>query len=129
MPNPRGNLAGWSDPSDPNWRENALRRVRERQTKKHPNVRARRRGVLQLFFDPEYMLYLDEAARRRGMSVGSYGRRAVATWVARDLGIPVTEILQHCAEVSPYGSKAPGGPRPPGVKTQDDGEGYGDWSM
>jgi hypothetical protein len=129
VPNPNGNLAGWSDPSAPGWQERAVSRVIARQRVTKPRNGSRRRGVLQVFWDPEFSVLLDEAAERRGMTAASYARRAVATWVARDLGIPVQAILRYCAAVTPYGVPAPGGRRAPGERTIDDGTGYGEWTM
>lgn len=122
-----GALAGWSDPSEPGWQERAIARVRARERKSSVVRQARRRGVLQLFFDTEFVALLDAAAFKRGMSLGAYGRRALAKQIAKDLEIDWRIPLSYCARVSPYGSR-PSGRTPKGEKTMDDGEGYGDWS-
>ena len=123
----RGGLQGWSDRGREGWQERAKARVMERQSKGSAVVKnSRRKGTLQLFFDTPFLEMLDAAAYRRGMSIGSYGRRAVAKQIAADLGIPWTDVLRHCARPAPYGSKAPGR-APNGERTVDDGTGYGDW--
>lgn len=127
MANPKPPLAGWSDKSLPGWQQRAIARVNERQRKSSIVKSSRRKGSLQLFYDIDFQYLLDEAAHKRGMSVGSYGRRAVAKQIAKDLGIDWMELLKHCARVAPYGAP-PVGRTPKGQKTMDDGAGYGDWS-
>lgn len=118
---------GWADPSTPGWQERAVGRVTERQRKGSAVVKnSRRKGSLQLFFDPPFLTLIDAAAFLRGMSIGSYARRAVAKQIAADLAIDWTIPLRYCARPSPYGSRPPGR-TPKGERTMDDGTGYGDW--
>jgi hypothetical protein len=123
MPNPYGNLAGFTDPEDPNWRQNALARVRARQKKTHRNKE--RTNGMYLFYDEGMRALLDEAARRRGISRVGYGRRAVAAFIAHDLNLPIEEVLQYTAKPAPY-EGTPGGIV---KKINDDGEGYGPWPI
>jgi hypothetical protein len=123
MPNPRGNLAGFTDPEDPDWRANALERVRARQKKTHRSKE--RTNGMYLFYDDPYRVLLDEAARRRGISRVGYGRRAVAAFIAADLGLTVEEVVQHAAKPAPY-EGTPGGIV---KRTNDDGTGHGPWHI
>lgn len=124
MPNPYGNLAGVSDPEDPNWRENAVRRVQE-HARKYSAVKrqGRRRAQVQAFFDPPFLTSLQIAAKMRGMSVGSYVRRSIARQIARDLGIDWTLLLRYCAKPTGYDERGR-----PAKGSYDDGTGFGDWA-
>lgn len=119
--NPYGNLAGFTDPEDPDWRANALARVAERQSKSSRSS-ARNNGMY-LFFDDPFRTLLDEACMRRDISLTGYGRRATASFIAHDLGIPITEVLQHAA--MPAGYMAGTGGKV--ARTIDTGVGKGLW--
>jgi hypothetical protein len=122
MANYHPDLQGWADrDEDPLWMENALARVRERQ---RANKQDRRRtNGTYVFYDDPFRVYLDEAARRRGMAMSAYIRRATAAFMAHDLGVPFTEIVKHTAQPATADNKSkPGTPR-----SHDDGRGMGPW--
>jgi hypothetical protein len=124
MVNYQPDLQGWADrDEDPKWMENALARVnaRQRQNKRH---RTRRSGSY-LFYDDEFRVLLDEAALRRGnIPLSAYMRRAIAAFLAHDLGLPYTEVIKYTAKprVS-MGGILPGTQ----LRTHDDGLGFGPW--
>ena len=119
--NPFGNLAGFTDPEDPDWRENAMARVHARQQKSSRS--SNRKNGMYLFFDDPFRVLLDEACARRDISLTGYGRRATAAFIAHDLGIPITEVLRHAAAPGGYMSGTGGKV----VRTHDTGEGKGLW--
>lgn len=119
--NPYGNLAGFTDPEDPDWRLNALARVEARQRKTKRSTS--RVNGMYLFFDDPFRTLLDEACMRRDISLTGYGRRATAAFIAHDLGIPLPEVLQHAAAPTAYLSGT-GGNR---ARSKDTGEGKGLW--
>jgi hypothetical protein len=123
MPNIHGVLQGATDPSQEGWQERVLERVRERQRRQ---VSTRRRAGLQLAFDMPFRHLLDEAAHRRGMSLSGYARRAIAAFVAHDLGLPFPYVTQNFPRVNPYGQVVP---LERGTRTVDDGEGFGEWKV
>jgi hypothetical protein len=122
MPNPRPDLQGFADPSTPGWQQAALARVLQRQkrTKRHTE---RKSGVLATFDDP-FRVLLDEACRRRNISMQGYARRAIAAFVARDLGLTSLEVFRYMARPTAYRAEAGAG-RP--ARTEDDGRGNGPW--
>jgi hypothetical protein len=122
MPNPRPDLQGFADPSTPGWQQAALARVLQRQkkTKRHTE---RRSGVLATFDEP-FRVLLDEAAKRRGISMQGYARRAIGAFIAKDLGMRLPEVLKYCASPTAYRLGAGYGRQ---VKTEDDGRGAGPW--
>jgi hypothetical protein len=122
MANPHGNLAGFTDPEDPNWRENALARVRARQREREQRNGGRKNGMY-LFFDDPFRVLLDEACARRDISLTGYGRRATAAFIAHDLGLPLSAVTRHAAAPAPY-MRTPGGLM---RRTSDDGTGFGLW--
>lgn len=119
--NPYGNLAGFTDPEDPNWRQNALARVAARQAKSRSSMD--RRNGIYLFFDDPFRVMLDEAAHRRDISLTGYGRRAVGSFIAHDLGLPLEEVLRHTAVPARYGTGTGGS----SVRTSDTGADRGLW--
>lgn len=124
MVNYQPDLQGWADrDEDPLWMENAIARVRERQ---RANKQDRRRtNGTYVFYDDPFRVYLDEAAKRRGMAMSAYIRRATAAFIAHDLGVPFTEIVKHTAQPAAEGGK----PRKVGIteRSHDDGRGMGPW--
>lgn len=122
--NPHGNLAGFTDPSDPKWRENALLRVKTRQkrTKRHQE---RKSGTLATYDDGLRPL-LDEACRRRKMSMQGYLRRALCAFIAYDLGLPLAAVTKFTSVPTSYAATGGGGRR---VRVDDDGTGYGPWEI
>lgn len=127
MANPQPDLGGYTDPGKPGWEDRLIDRVRESQRKSQARTsKGKRTWSNQVYADIDYGHYVRQAAQGRGISIGAYIRRAVAYQVARDLGIPVTEILRHAAAPMPFGQQG----TPPGVKmhrTFDDSTGYGEW--
>lgn len=124
MANPRPDLQGFADPtSNPNWRQDAIARVRARQTKTRRHNE--RKNGLYLFFDDPLRVLLDEACRRRNISLTGYARRAMIAFIAHDLGMEYSEVAQHAAEPAAYG--ATGGNR--GTRTHDHGKGMGPWKI
>lgn len=122
MANRNVDLAGYSDPEVPGWQQRAMDRVRERQAKTR---KGQRKNGLYLFFDDPFRVLLDEAARRRGISMVGYLRRAAAAMIAHDLGVEFTEVARHAAQPRPYGGLTTHGLAP--KTSYDNGEGHGDW--
>lgn len=122
--NPKGNLAGFTDRSVPGWQADALNRIslRQKKTKRHAE---RKSGVLAVY-DPPFQTYFDEAAHRRGMSHAGYARRALAAFVAYDLGLPVAEVAKYMPRPSEY--RAAGGVGRQN-RTEDNGVGFGQWMI
>ena len=120
--NPYGNLAGYTDPSVPGWQARVVERVKARQKKSKRHTE--RADCVRVVFDPPFRELLDEAAMRRGMSMAGYCRRAIAAFVAHDLGLPVKEAGQHMPVPTQYRSKGGVGNT---QKTRDNLSGYGDW--
>lgn len=122
--NPKGNLAGYTDPSEPGWEQRALNRIKQRQ-KKSKRWTERTSGVLAVYDDP-FKTLIDEAAQRRGISLAGYARRAIAAMVAYDLGIPLEEATQHMPHPTEY--RIGGGAGRP-AKIVDKGTGFGPWKI
>lgn len=124
MANPKPDLQGWADRTpDPNWRQNALARVQSRQ-KKSRRATERKNGAWT-FFDDEFRVLLDEACRRRNISMTGYMRRAAAAMIAHDLGLPFKDVTQHGPQPAVYMGN--GSAR--ATRTQDDGTGQGQWTI
>jgi len=120
MVNYSPDLQGWADrDEDPNWMENALERVRARQKGQKP-AKSRKSGTW-VYYDPPFRVLLDEAAKRRGIGMAGYIRRAVAAFIAHDLGLSFTEVTGHLAKPKHVDERVPPG------KINDDGKGYGAW--
>lgn len=122
MANPKGNLAGYTDPSIPGWQARAFDRVQGRQ-KKSKRYTEREDG-LAIRFDRPFRALLDEAAMRRGMSMAGYCRRAVIAFIAHDLGLPVAEVGQHMPRPTIYQLHRGSGNK---TLTRDNLTGYGPW--
>lgn len=115
-------LQGFADPSVPGWEKRALEAVKARQ-KKSKRWTERRDGVL-CTFDMGAKVLLSEAARRRGISMAGYARRALAAMIAYDLDIPIGQVTQYMSVPVEYKATLSNG-RP--VRLNDDGRGYGPW--
>lgn len=122
--NPRGNLAGFTDPSTPGWQARALERVKQRQkkTKRHTE---RTSGTLATYDDGLRPL-LDEACKRRGTSMQGYLRRALCAFIAYDLGLPLSEVTKFTSPPTRYNASAGNGRR---IRVDDDGTGHGSWQI
>jgi hypothetical protein len=125
MANSRGNLAGATDKSTPGWQEEAKRRIalRAANTKRKTE---RSNGTFLPFDDP-FRALLDEAAKRRGLSMVGYARRAVAAMIAHDLDLPFTEVIQHAPQPAEYGKS--GGASGISKRSNDNGLGFGSWKI
>lgn len=123
LANPRPDLQGFADPSIPGWRDRAIARVVQRQAKTR-RANERKNGMY-LFFDDELRVLLDEACKRRDISLTGYGRRAMIAFIAHDLGMKLEDVAQHAAEPVGYG-KSGGGRQ---TRTHDNGIGRGLWRI
>lgn len=123
MANRKSRLQGFTDPSVPGWETRALEAVKGRQKNSHRN-NERQDGMI-LTFDIECKVLVDEAASRRGISMAGYGRRALAAFLAYDLGLPLEEVLQYMSKPTPY--RQYGAHGRPLVRINDDGNDYGKW--
>jgi len=120
--NPKGNLAGYTDVSVPGWQKRAFDRVKARQrgSKRHTE----RQDGVRTVWDVPFRVLLDEAAMRRGISMAGYCRRAIAAFVAHDLGITPKASAQYMPVPTQYRSAGGVGNI---VKTRDNLAGYGKW--
>lgn len=119
---PRTHLAGLADPpSVPGWQGRITDAVWADEGRKRQLV------PLQVAMGMPLRLLIREAADRRGMSSVAYVRRAVAAFLAADLGSSLQEV---CALAPPVRTDRSHGRRGkftghgPGA---DDGAGYGHW--
>ncbi len=64
---------------------------------------------------------LKEAARRRGISIVAYCRRALAAFIVHDLGLDWDEFMQREPQTQPFGSIKRG--------QHLSGAGYGSWKV
>jgi len=62
---------------------------------------------------------IDEAARRRGIAIDGYARRALMAFVTRDLGLEWTEVMADEPTVYDWDDFE---------AREQHGEGFGDWS-
>lgn len=107
------------------WRETVMGRVEEkaRHARNHQgNIRDVR---LSMFVGFEFSAALNRAAAARGISRVGYLRRAVAAFLAADLGMPFDRLTRECPKPLPYTRErawvTAGG--------DDDGTGYGTWHV
>lgn len=134
MPTPKGKgLSGSADGRTPGWEERTKTRVNEAQAATQKRKGRRRAANILLEFDLPFLTLLRQAAETRGMSSAGYARRAVAAFIAKDLGMDFPEVTQHFSAphrpgevLSPTGKRTvhmkPGG-------TSDDGTGHGNWQV
>lgn len=112
-------------PDKEDWRLKAIDSLSKR-AHSHDKFPGRRTRGINVMFDPPFDGYLSSAAKARGMSKIGYMRRAVAAFIAYDLGIDRSDVTRHFARPVGYG-------RPGGFdrheKTHDDGTGYGLWTI
>ena len=122
MANPNPELRGYADPSVPGWQRRAFERVKSRQkgSKRHTE----RQDGVRTVWDVPFRVLLDEAANRRGISMAGYCRRAIAAFVAHDLGLESKEAAKYMPVPSAYRVGHGHGNI---VKTEDDLKGYGKW--
>lgn len=106
------------------WQERAMRRVAGRQ--KGSQRSTERKHGMYLFMDDRFKALLDEAAMRRNISMTGYARRAVASMIAKDLGMKFRDVVMHSAQPTNYKMTNVRGPK---EKSYDNGKGHGDWEI
>jgi hypothetical protein len=134
MPTPRGKgLAGSAAGREhEDWADRTRARVNEQQAAKQKKARRTRPANILLEFKIPFLALLRAAADSRGMSSAGYARRAVAAFVAKDLGLPFEEITANFSAPHMRGEvlkRDPGEFRKAAGATEDDGKGYGDWRV
>jgi hypothetical protein len=122
MANPKPDLQGFADrPSEPGWQERAIERVRARQ---HKTRRANeRKNGTYIFYDDPLRVLLDEACRRRNISLTGYVRRAM-------VAMRLCRRWRSCrgrSAARPAGT-ATGGGRPPARRQRKRQEALGIWN-
>ena len=122
MANPKGNLAGWSDKSVPGWEKRAIEAVRARQRKL--NRTSKRSTSTTVFYDDPLKPYIDEACRRRNISITGYFRRALIAMIAYDLGVDIRTVARYGARPRNYGKNTGQNER-----IDDDMSGHGPWKI
>jgi len=135
---PRRHLPGDAAGGRPGWEDRLLTLVNADQREK-----ADRRGAgmrnwparLTLVSDIEFRVLLREAATARRMSATGYARRAIAAFVAADLGMRFEDVCVLLPKPAPpegtASSALPLEERPqnnPG-KVRDTGAGHGSWQV
>lgn len=89
---------------------------------------------LTIVCDVQFRVLLRKAANARGISASGYARRAVAAFVAADLGMDLGQVCAHLPKPSPVEGNMRGLPREqhprfnPGAWI-DDGAGFGRWQV
>jgi hypothetical protein len=129
---PGKDLGGRANDHQPGAAERTKARVDATEAKKQRRKGRRRGGTLTIEFDLPFRAYLRDAAETRNMGINGYARRAVAAFIAYDLGIPFEEVTKHFAAPSKHGEvlrRDDGTPRAPFGESFDDGEGYGPWRI
>lgn len=133
MGTPRGGLRGSADGEmHEDWEERLRERVERTQREKQRKSRRTRPANILLEFGIPFLTALRAAADSRGMSSAGYARRAVAAFVAHDLGVPFESLTQHFSAPHRRGEvlkRNPGEFRKAEGQTTDDGQGYGSWEV
>lgn len=125
-------LGGRANDHRPGAEERTKARVAATEAKKQRRKGRRRAGTLTLEFDLPFRAYLKDAAETRDMGINGYARRAVAAFIAYDLGIPFEEVTRYFAAPSKHGEvlrRSDGSRQAPSGESYDDGEGYGPWRI
>lgn len=125
MANPYGNIAGASDRSEPGWEERLLAMVRDGKESTVRGKNKSRPSRLYAVCDEEMTALVTAAARRRGLTVSAYIRRATSAFVAQDLGLPFEDVVRFGPRATPFGQTVTA---KTGI-TNDDGTGYGSWKV
>lgn len=115
MVHPKGQPNLVNDPVyRPDWKERTLSHER-------PPERMTRLGVR---VTGEFLILLNRAARRRGISNSAYVRRAVSAFIAQELQMPFEDVCATSPGVEhvKFTNKGVVWPR-------DDGRGYGKWEV
>lgn len=98
------------------WKQEALRRAHAHVTAVQRRQKYTDMGRIQMMVGERFITNAARAAALRGMTLTAYSRRAVAAFVAADLGIPFTDMTTDVVH--------PEGPR---VGSFDPGTGHGTW--
>lgn len=116
----------------PDWEDEIIQRGRKTEAK-------RRRSLMAFNVDIGMRIALVAAAETRGMSMSAYARRAIAAFVAKDLGLPFESITKFCPSVEDPENLTTKQAKARAVAhgkiyrgaaveiTHDDGLGYGSW--
>ena len=113
------------DSSKPGWQARAVKGISE-----FPPDKKQRKKVLTVGANVpwQFKSLLTMAARRRGISVSGYVRRALSAFVANDLGMPLEDVLKELPYPAPHGTVgAQWVHNDLTPQDHDTGEGYGDW--
>lgn len=111
------------DASRPGWQERVIEGISE-----PPKGKSNKMLSVGANVSWQFKALLSMAAKRRGISIAGYVRRALAAFIATDLEMSLEDVLKEASFPSPYGVAngqwmrddiAPG--------DHDTGEGYGDW--
>lgn len=110
------------------WAENVLGKMHHKRHEKkktgrkpRPNSFARDNHRIHVIVGRSFDLQLRQAAKKRGVSMSAYARRAIAQLIARDLELSVKEVLSRAPAPRPMNSAAFYGGE------VDNGEGIEDW--
>lgn len=101
-------------PTGPDWRELLLAELDAK------NIRAPRTSMAIMLHLTAHGLIL-AAARKRGMSIGAYARRAAIAFAVHDLEADWDEVMQDEAAVGERGGGA--------VRAKGRGRGFGPWRI
>jgi hypothetical protein len=133
---PRNHLPGDAAGGRPGWQDRLLTLVEGSERQKAANKgNGQRYWPVRMVVtsDIEFRRMLRAAATARGLSSSGYVRRAVAAFVAADLGLSLPEVAQHMPrpvpEAGPMALPADQHPRLHPGKWADDGTGYGSWAV
>ncbi len=133
MPTPKGRgLSGSANGHKPGAEQRTRDRVFESQEEKRRKAGRRRAGTLTIEYDLPFQVLLREAAERRGIAANGYARRAIAAFIALDLGMEFEEVVQHFARPTKPGEvlrRTDGSKQAPSGTTVDDGQGFGSWRL
>ncbi len=131
MPTPRGKgLAGKADGREEGWEGRLMDRVNASEAERLVRRGKKRDVQLRTEWDIEMQALLRLAAEKRGITPTGYARRAIAAFVASDLDLPFEEVCGFFAYPMPPGKvMTDEGVRLKKGRTNDDGQGFGDWRV
>lgn len=112
--------------SVPGWQERALERERQGASKDPKQASKKKHGnYLYLHAGMKLKSLLNAAAKQRGVSRSTYARRAMAAYIAHDLGLEPEDVLEGGPRSCEWGKTGADVTKPPG----DDLSGYGAWRL
>lgn len=76
---------------------------------------------------PDMLDLIERAARERGIGRAAYIRRALAVFVAKDLGMNWREVIASSPAPLDWGQNPQGTKKSSNLR--DDGSGYGKWNI